>query len=218
MTSFPRSPRIRKGGIVLIHPMTMMTLKVIPLQYNPSTLSRTLEPQMASESGSRLNNPRFKAPAIEKYTIEIEIDAADQLETPAQNQEIVENGLASTLAALETMIYPTSTEMIVNDALTNAGILEIIPMEAPLILFIWSANRIMPVQLTSFSVNEEAFDVNLNPIRAKVSLGMTVLSINDLGFNHIGGSLYMAYQMRKEFLANKFRSGELSTLGINSIL
>jgi hypothetical protein len=108
--------------------------------------------------------------------------------------------------------------MIVNDGLTNAGILEIIPMEAPLILFIWSANRILPVQLTSFSVNEEAFDVNLNPIRAKVSLGMTVLSINDLGFNHVGGSLYMAYQTRKEFLSDKFRSGELSTLGINSIL
>lgn len=202
----------------MIHPLTMITLRIIPLQYNPATLSRSLEPQMIGQGGNRLNSQRFKAPAIEKYTIEVEIDAADQLEIPEQNQEIVENGLASTLAVLETMIYPSSTEMIINEALTNIGILEIIPMEAPLILFIWSKNRILPVQFTSFSVNEEAFDTNLNPIRAKVSLGMTVLTTNDLGFNHVGGGLYMAYQMQKEFLAKKFRSGDLTTLGINSLL
>ena len=33
----------------------------------------------------------------------------------------------------------------------------------------------LPVKLTEFSITEEAFDVNLNPIRAKVSLGMRVL-------------------------------------------
>ena len=56
-------------------------------------------------------------------------------------------------------------------------------MQSPLTLFIWSKNRIMPVRLTDFSITEEAFDPNLNPIRAKVSLGMRVLSVNDVGFD-----------------------------------
>ena len=75
----------------------------------------------------------------------------------------------------------------------------------------------MPVKLTSFSITEEAFDPNLNPIQAKVSLGMQVLTVNDLGFDHKGGQLYMAYQQQKEQLAGKFKSGLLSSFGINNI-
>ena len=56
-------------------------------------------------------------------------------------------------------------------------------MIAPLTLFIWSKNRIVPVRLTDFSITEEAFDPELNPIRAKVSLGMRVLNVDDLGFD-----------------------------------
>lgn len=84
-------------------------------------------------------------------------------------------------------------------------------------LFVWSKNRILPVRLTDFSITEEAFDTNLNPIRAKVSLGMRVLSVDDLGFDHKGGSLYMAYQQNKEQLANKMKAGAFSSLGIGGI-
>jgi len=90
-------------------------------------------------------------------------------------------------------------------------------MIAPLSLFIWSKNRIVPVRLTDFSITEEAFDPALNPIRAKVSLGMRVLSVNDLGFNVKGGSLFMAYQQQKEKLAAQSASGALSALGIGGI-
>ena len=51
-------------------------------------------------------------------------------------------------------------------------------MESPLTLFVWSARRILPVRITEYSVTEEAFDPALNPIRAKVSLGIRVLSNN----------------------------------------
>ena len=74
-------------------------------------------------------------------------------------------------------------------------------MQSALTLFIWSKNRIIPVRLTDFSITEEAFDPNLNPIRAKVSLGMRVLSVNDVGFDAKAGSLYMIYQQQKERLA-----------------
>jgi hypothetical protein len=90
-------------------------------------------------------------------------------------------------------------------------------METALTLFIWNKNRILPVRITDFSVTEEAFDVNLNPIRAKVSLGMRVLNIDDLDYNHKGSSLYMSYQQNKEALAGMFAGGNLSQLGIKSI-
>ena len=78
-------------------------------------------------------------------------------------------------------------------------------MQSALTLFIWSKNRIIPVRLTDFSITEEAFDPSLNPIRAKVSLGMRVLSVNDVGFDAKAGSLYMIYQQQKERLAGLAR-------------
>ena len=90
-------------------------------------------------------------------------------------------------------------------------------MQAPLTLFVWSQNRVVPVRLTEFSVTEEAFDAALNPIRAKVSLGLRVLSVNDLGFDHKGGSLYLGYQQQKERLAALYQSAGLRPLGLGAI-
>ena len=90
-------------------------------------------------------------------------------------------------------------------------------MEAPLALLVWSVNRVLPVQLTSFSITEQAFDPSLNPIRATIDLEFRVLSVFDLGFVHKGGSLYMAYQQQKERLAEKGRGGSLRTLGLGGI-
>ena len=92
-------------------------------------------------------------------------------------------------------------------------------MEAPLTLFVWSRKRIVPVRITEFSITEEAFDPALNPIRAKVSLGMRVLTVDDLGFAHKGGNLFMAYLQNKEQLGQRRRqSAPLgSTLGITGI-
>lgn len=217
MTTFPRSPKTLKGGIVLLNAVTSAIERIIALQYNPVTLSRTLKGMDIGESSDRSQALRLKGPPVETYTLEAAIDAADQLEFPDQNQEIVENGIAPILSALELMVYPKSADLISNNNQASSGVLEIIPTEGPLILFIWSKNRVMPVKLTSFSITEEAFDPNLNPILAKVSLGMQVLTVNDVGFDHKGGQLYMAYQQQKEQLAKKFKPGLLTSLGINSI-
>jgi len=217
MTTFPRSPRILKAGIVLLNPTTSAIERIISLQYNPASLSRTLKAQAIGESSDRSQALRLKGPPIETYSIEAEIDAADQLEFPDQNREVIESGIAPTLAALEAMVYPKSSELIANNSQAGSGVLEILPTEGPLILFIWSKNRVIPVKLTNFSITEEAFDPNLNPIVAKISLGMQVLTVNDLGFDHKGGHLYMAYQQQKEQLATKFKPGLITSLGINNI-
>ena len=84
-------------------------------------------------------------------------------------------------------------------------------------LFVWSTSRIVPVRLTEFSITEEAFDPSLNPLRAKVSLGMRVLSIDDLDFNDKSGSLYLTYQQQKETLARLNQAGTFGALGIRGI-
>lgn len=218
MTTFPNSPRLLKGGLVLIDPQSSAVKRIIALQYNPDTLSRTLQVQgVGGEGGDRSEALRLKGPPVETIKLEAEIDAADQLEFPDQNATTLEYGIQPQLAALETIIYPTSSQLLANNALAQAGTLEIAPMESPLVLFIWSKSRILPVRLTDFSITEEAFDPSLNPIRAKASLGLRVLSVSDLGFSHKGGSLYMAHQQQKEALANLFQGGSLNTFGIGAI-
>jgi hypothetical protein len=217
MSSFPNSPRLLKGGIVLIDANTSAVLRTITLQYNPDTLTRSLQIKALAEGGDRSEAMRLTGPPVETIKLEVELDATDQLEFPDQNSNATEFGLQPQLAALETIVYPSSATIQANNSLASSGTLEIIPTEAPLTLFVWSKNRVVPVKLTEFSITEEAFDVNLNPIRAKVSLGMRVLSVNDLPFSHKGSSLFLAYQQQKESLAKKATGGGLSTLGITRI-
>jgi hypothetical protein len=217
MTTFPGSPKLLKGGIVLIDPTTSAVQRIIALQYNPDTISRTLQPQAVKEGGDRSEALRLTGPPAETIKLDAEIDATDQLEFPDQNQTAIEVGIFPQLAALETLIYPTSRQIQSNNSLAWSGTLEIIPMESPLTLFVWSKQRVIPVRITDFSITEEAFDVNLNPIRAKVSLGLRVLSVDDLGFNAKGGSLFMIYQQQKEALAAMSQSGSLSRLGIGGL-
>ncbi|MGC2108254.1 MAG: hypothetical protein WA655_01975 [Candidatus Korobacteraceae bacterium] len=219
MSAFPGSPRVVKGGIVLLDPDTFQVLPngVIVLQYNPDTLTRTLKIKGADEGSDRSEALRLTGPPVETIKLDAEIDATDQLEQPDQNPNAVQFGINPQLAALETLVYPASRTLQQNFALAQQGTLEIMPMLQPLPLFVWSANRIVPVRLTDFSITEEAFDPLLNPIRAKVSLGMRVLSIDDLNFSDRSGSIYMAYQQQKESLARMGFTGSLTPLGIRGI-
>ena len=218
MTSFPNSPKILKGGIVLIDAESASVLRIISLQYNPDTLTRTLQVQTAGgEAGNRSEAMRFKGPAVETIKLDAEIDAADQLEFPDRNPATVAFGIQPQLALLETLAHPSSAQLLRVNAEAGSGTLEIAPMEAPLMLFVWSKSRVVPVRLSDFSITEEAFDPALNPIRAKVSLGLRVLSVDDLGYAHKGGSLYMSYLQTKEQLASKARRGNFAMLGIGGI-
>lgn len=216
MGSFPGSPRILKGGIVLLESNTKVVRRIIALQYNPDTLTRTLQPRtMTGESTNPVEALRLTGPPVETYKFDAEIDATDQLEQA--DPLAVSMGIQPLLAALETIVYPSSAQLTTNSNLSMTGTIEIVPMESALTLFVWNKNRIVPVRLTEFSITEEAFDVNLNPIRAKVSLGMRVLNADDFGFGHAGASLYMNYHQNKERLARKFSAGTLQDLGISAI-
>jgi hypothetical protein len=218
MTAFPGSPRLLRGGIVLIDPDSSAIQRIIVLQYNPDSISRTLAAQaIGPESGDRVEALRLKGPPVETIKLDADIDATDQLETPGQNQTAVQLGIYPQLAALETIVYPRSSDIQSNMTLASFGTVEIAPMEAPLSLFVWSQQRIVPVRITEFSITEEMFDPFLRPIRAKVSLGLRVLSVNDLGIGHRGTSLYLAYQQQKEQLATRNSAGTLADLGIRGL-
>jgi len=217
MSSFPGSPRLVRGGLVLIDPTSAAIKRMIVLQYNPDSLTRTLQVQALGESGDRSQALRIKGPPVETIKLDAEIDATDQLEFPDQNRTTVEFGILPQLAALETIIYPASSVLTSNNALAGSGTLEIAPMEAPLTLFVWSKNRVLPVRVSELSVTEEAFDPALNPIRAKVSLGLRVLSIDDLGFAHKGGNLFMGYLQAKERLAGQLAAVGLESFGLGGL-
>lgn len=215
MSGFPGSPKLLRGGLVALDPDTGAVQRIITLQYNPDSVTRTLQIQAHSEGSGDISEAlRLKGPAVETFKLEAELDAADYLEHPEQNPNVLRYGLHPQIAALEALINPTSAHLLAVNGLAGSGSLEIIPAQAPLTLFVWGANRTQPVRLTEFSVTEEAFDPALNPIRVKLSLGLRVLSVADVGFDNRAGSLFMSYLQSREAMAQRLPAGNFSSLGI----
>jgi len=213
------SPKLVQGGLVVLTPGGGQILRSIALQYNPDTLTRSYQVQgVGGDGGGERAQPfRLKGPAIESIKLDAEIDATDQLEFPEQNPAAVAAGIAPQLAVLEALVNPTSDELLSLAAQADSGTLEVLPPEAPLVLFVWSKNRVVPVRVTDLSVTEEAFDAALNPLRARVSLGLRVMSTDDLGFRSRGGTLFLSHLQAREALANKAGGASLPALGLENL-
>jgi hypothetical protein len=216
-SGFTNTPALLRGGIVVMNPTSGAVQRVISLQYNPDTISRTLQVQGAGEGGARSEALRLKGPAVETFRLEVELDATDRLEFPQRNASAVRFGLQPQIATLETLLHPSSRRLVANDRLAKAGYLEIAATFSPLTLFVWSAERVVPVRITELAVTEEAFDTRLNPIRAKVTLGLRVLSVDDVDFTDRAATLFLSYLRRKEQLSARVGRGSLAALGIGGI-
>jgi Contractile injection system tube protein len=219
MSTFPNSPKLLKGGLIVLAPDGTRARRVISLQYNPDSLSRSYQVQgVGGEGGGERAQPfRLKGAAIESIKLDAEIDATDPLEFPDRNPAAAEVGIAPQIAVLETLVNPTTAELLAVDADARGGTLEILPPESPLVLFVWSRSRVAPVRITDFSVTEEAFDPNLNPIRAKVSISLRVLTVDDLGYSHRGGTLFLSYLRTRETLAARVPGTTLQSLGLSNL-
>ena len=194
--------------------------RTIALQYNPDSLTRSYQVQgVGGDGGGERAQPfRLKGPAIETIKLEAEIDATDQLEHPDRNANAVRfRHRSAARACWRRWSIPSIDEILAVAAATQNGTLEILPPEAPLVLFVWSKNRVVPVRVNEFSVTEEAFDPSLNPIRAKVSLGLRVLSTDDLGFTHKGGAIFLSYLRVRETLATKAGAASLASIGLTDL-
>jgi hypothetical protein len=209
MSTFPGSPKLQKGALVGVDPLNPAA-SVIIFQYNPDTLTRTLRPQTPREGRERSEALRLSGAPEETIKLDVEIDATDQLEKA--DRTAVSMGIYPQLSALEMILYPKSALVIANTVLLALGTIEVIPPESPMTLFIWGRKRILPVRLTEFSITEEAHDVNLNPIRAKASLGMRVLTYSDLPLTHPGYGIFLAHQVVKEAMAVVGSAGNLGAV------
>jgi hypothetical protein len=199
--------RMIRGAIIGIDPFNPLA-SVIVFQYNPDTLTRTLQAQTGADGGDRSEQLRLKGAPIETIKLDVEIDATDQLERDDATTKSL--GIYPQLSALEMLIYPKSSLVIANTVLLAIGTIEVIPPVAPLTIFVWGPKRALPVKLAEFTITEEAYDSSLNPIRAKVSLGLRVLSYSDLPLTHPGYALFLAHQVTKEVMATVGSLGNIA--------
>ncbi len=191
----PLSPRTLRGAIVSFR-LPNPVPGVLVFQYNPATLTRTLEVRTAG-GGDAAGEEAFRiagAPA-ETIKLDIELDGADSEVDDASG------GVLSQLAALEMLIAPPTELVIANTILAQLGTIELIPPQAPFTLFVFGSQRILPVRIAEFGVTEDEFEPGLRPIRAKVSLGLKVLTYSDLPFTHPGYQISLAQQVAREAMA-----------------
>lgn len=172
---------------------------IIAFQYNPETLTRTLAARAAGAEGGRTEALRLEGAPKETIKLKVELDAVDQIERG--NPSALGLGLHPQLAALEMLLYPKSAVVIANTVLSLVGSIEVIPVEAPLTLFVWGPQRVLPVRLSGFTVTEQLHDSRLNPVHASVDLDLSVLSYSDLKVTNPGYYIFMAHQIMKEGMA-----------------
>ncbi len=216
MSPSPLSPRLLKGAIVAVD-LAKSKQTTIAFQYNPETVTRTLAPSLSekfsgSSASQRVSALNFSGAPEETYSLKILIDASDLLERG--DSTAGSSGILPQLAALETLVYPKLEDVKEQERKLKQGVLEIgnVRYQAPLTLFVWGQQRVLPVTLTKLSVTEQAFDAQLNPIRAEVDLSMRALSYSDLDPSHRGYDLFLDYQSHKERLARQGISKNASGL------
>jgi hypothetical protein len=199
-TGYSRSPKLLKGAIIQFSaPLFVPVPNIIVFQYNPETMTRTLSPWASPTPKEMENDPKIEENLAQPYdptetfNIGLELDAADDMEVG--NPIARHTGVADRLAALEMLLYPPGSSAIgglVGAALgaaagatlsfSGSGLstpdLQAVKAErkqVPIVLFFFGPGRILPVRITTFSVDEQAYNNLLYPLRAKVTLGIKVL-------------------------------------------
>src|SRR5205823_2234964 len=132
----------------------------------------------------------------ESFNLVLELDAADALENPGSHPVAVISGVADRISALEMLMYPPGESALGGllsgslsvsvggssfgaSASASAQVVAQ-PKKVPIVLFFWGPGRIVPVRITTFSVDEQAYSPILYPLRAKVTVGLKVLDANTI--------------------------------------
>ena len=181
-TGTARAPRAGKGAFVqIVQNMVGFIPNIVVFQYNPERMTHGLTPWNPFDTDQTQRGAQ--APTVqpfnprETFSLSIELDAADDLESGSFPAIVV--GVADRLAALKKLTLPT--EGPIGDLIASASALVGISAKAkrptvPIVLFVWGPGRILPVRLTSFSVEETLFSPTLYPLQAKVTLALEVLT------------------------------------------
>ena len=174
-----------KGAFIeLVPAMNAVVPNVIVFQFNPETLRHSWSHAAAAPSGSA--QPGVNALAVpgvpsETFSFSLSLDVTDQLADPASAaaDDASNFGIYSRLSALELLLYPTIVHDLVNGLgeLGSQGGKRPTPSALlPTVLFVWGRGRVLPVRVTSLSVTEKLYDLNLNPTHAEAQIELRVLS------------------------------------------
>jgi hypothetical protein len=166
------------------------------------------------EENERSQAVRYTGAPEQVIEVEIELDAADMLEKG--DPTAVQSGIYPQLSALELLAYPDLDQVNQNQSKLQSGTMEVAPLTAPRILFVWGPNRVLPVRINSYSISEEAFDTNLNPIRAIVSLSLRILTYYDLSADNKGYDQFKAYQQTMVTMAGKAVTSRSDSIGVDT--
>ncbi len=168
---------LTKGAFVVFATPTAVPTGVIVFQFNAEALTRELAlPENAQAAGTAeagTQPAHAPGPPKETYTLTIGLDATDALDADDPLAGLL--GVHPALAQLELLMYPASGLILLNRALRLFGSAMVTPETTPLVLFVWGITRILPVKVSSLSITEQNFDHALNPTRADVEVGLTVL-------------------------------------------
>ena len=235
---YSRSPLLTKGAFIhYAAPMLDPEPTLIIFQYNPETMTRTINPwkpqervvyekkEDATKEGVKpVNELTQPFDPDETFSLTLELDAADALEEPFTHQVAVTAGVADRLYALEMLCYPPPPDEVsgVLNAPVNNSVrrdedqpaqenADVIPRrEVPIVLFSWGPARIVPVRITTFSVEEQQYSPSLYPMRAKVSIGLTVLNEDHL--NNLAGESSRSKVVELAKACYRFTQGQKKSL------
>jgi hypothetical protein len=221
----PLRPNLQKGALAVYptHTPGSQPTTLIVFQFNPESMRRTLAhrappvPPDGKTGAAKEDVLRVAGPPLETINMTVEMHAADQLEEPDENSAVAQNGLHPALATLELLMYPPTLSAQKIEEQAARGEVQVSPADLPLVLLIWGKSRVVPVKLTSFAISEDAFDTRLNPISAKVELGLQVLTYMEFTDSSIGRDAFIAYQKAKESLAQQNSPGN-NQAGIRNLL
>lgn len=199
-TGYTRSPKLLKGALVEFSERFIGPIpNIIIFQYNPEKLTRTLDVWTPSDSqeGANPGTPSASSATAqpadppESFNVVLELDATDALEEPESHPVAVISGIADRIAAMEMLLYPQEGSLL-GDLLGSVSVsaggvsiggsaeVDTVPRgEVPVVMFVWGPGRIVPVRLTTFSIEEQAFSPLLYPIRAQVTVGLKILTPKD---------------------------------------
>jgi len=224
-SGYSQTPRLLKGALIYFGaPMLIPIPNIIIFQYNPESMTRSLNPwqpltavrpewETNKETGepTMTNKDAYKDylskvaglaqphDPQETFSLTLELDATDALETPEKHPVALLAGVADRLAAIEMLMYPpgdsllgggltavasatvsVSANGVTGSASFGGAITSIERKDVPIVLFFWGPGRIVPVRIMSLSIEEQQFSPTLYPLRAKATIGMRALDLDDL--------------------------------------
>lgn len=184
---------------------------VVIFQFNPESLNRTLQIPARPTGANSRETSQAGEPTLESISLTAHFSAADLL----NDDKVLARafGVGPQLAALEKMVLPGGKLAglvgaaldAVGDALGLGGgdpPTQPVPREKyPKIIFIWGLTRVLPVTIGSLRINEVEYDFLLNPVRAEVTLELTVNAVDGCSDDWLAKGALEYSTLAKEVLA-----------------